>query len=96
MTHEPSLWSFVANAGPIVKFVLLILLTASMWSWTVIFQRFFFFKDTNLEMKNFEKKIWSGKDLNQLYVDLTSRKNKLRGLEHIFYSGYFRNFDYFM
>ncbi len=88
MTHEPTLWSFVANAGTVVKIVMLLLLTASMWSWTIIFQRFFFFKDANLAIKKFEQQFWSGGDLNKIYSELQLRQDELHGLEHIFYAGF--------
>jgi len=88
MTNEPSLWSFVANAGPIVKFVMLLLLAASIWSWTIIFQRFFFLKDAQFSVKKFEKQFWSGSDLNKFYLALNSRQDDLHGLEHIFYAGF--------
>ncbi|MDR1057832.1 MAG: protein TolQ [Coxiellaceae bacterium] len=89
MTHEPSsLWSFVANAGPVVKIVMLLLLAASVWSWTIIFQRFFFLKDAELAIKKFEKQFWSGSDLNKLYTELDNRQEELHGLEHIFYAGF--------
>jgi len=88
MTHEPSIWSFVANAGPIVKLVMLLLLAASLWSWTIIFQRFFFLKDAGLAVKKFEKKFWSGGDLNKFYAELSIRQDELHGLENIFHAGF--------
>jgi len=88
MTHEPTLWSFVSNAGTIVKIVMLLLLAASVWSWTIIFQRFFFLKDATLAVKKFEKQFWSGNDLNKFYADLHTRQDELHGLEHIFYAGF--------
>ena len=88
MPNEPSLWSFIANAGPVVKMVMLILLAASVWSWTIIFHRFFFLKDANLAIKKFEKQFWSGTDLNRLFAALDKRQEELRGLEHIFHSGF--------
>jgi len=88
MPHEPSLWSFIANAGPTVKIVMLILLAASIWSWTTIFQRFFFLKDANFAVKKFERQFWSGNDLNKFYSALNNRKEGLSGLEHIFHAGF--------
>lgn len=88
MIHEPSLWSFIANAGAVVKIVMLLLLMASLWSWAIIFQRFFFLKDAGLAVKKFEKQFWSGSDLSQLYAELHIRQDELHGLEHIFYAGF--------
>ena len=88
MASEPSLWSFIANAGPLVKVVMLILLAASVYSWTIIFQRMLFFQEVSLSIKKFEQDFWSGHDLAKLYQDLSSRKNNLHGLELIFYAGF--------
>lgn len=88
MSHEPSLWSFIANAGPAVKMVMLLLLSASVWSWTIIFQRFFFLKDAKLSVKKFEQQFWSGEDLGKLYATISLRKDDLHGLEHIFHAGF--------
>ncbi len=88
MTHDPTLWSFIANAGTVVKIVMLLLFAASLWSWTLIFQRFFFLKDAGLAVKKFEKKFWSGDDLNKLYNELHARQELLHGLEHVFYAGF--------
>lgn len=88
MSHEPSLWSFIANAGPVVKIVMMLLFAASLWSWTIIFQRFFFLKDAEFAVKKFEKKFWSGSDLNNFFVELSSRHSNLHGLEHIFHAGF--------
>ena len=88
MVSEPSLWSFVANAGLVVKMVMLLLLMASVWSWTIIFQRWFFLKEANLAVKKFEEKFWSGSELHKFYQELTPRSEDLHGLELIFYAGF--------
>lgn len=88
MSHEPTLWSFIANAGPTVKVVMLLLFSASVWSWTIICQRFFFLKDAQFAVKKFEHQFWSGDDLGKLYATLTPRQNDLHGLEHIFHAGF--------
>lgn len=88
MAHDPSLWSFIANAGAVVKIVMLMLFAASLWSWTIIFQRLFFLKDANLAVKKFEKRFWSGGDLGKFYAELHVHQEGLHGLEHIFYAGF--------
>lgn len=92
MNTEPSIFSFLLDATVVVKVVILLLLLASMFSWTVIFQRWFFFKKAKLAMKNFESRFWSGEDLGNYYQELHQRHEKLEGLEHIFYVG-FREFS---
>lgn len=88
MASEPSLWSFVANASLVVKMVMLLLLAASIWSWTIIFQRWFFLKEANLAVKKFEEHFWSGNELHKFYQELNARRNDLHGLELIFYAGF--------
>lgn len=88
MATDPSLWSFIANAGAVVKFVLLLLAIASLISWTIIFQRGMFLKYARRAVADFEKKFWSGESLSKLYDELKSYKDELSGLEHIFYSGF--------
>src|SRR5476651_1100066 len=88
MTSDPSLWSFVANAGLVVKAVMLMLVIASIVSWTFIFQRSAFFKSARRALLNFEDQFWSGKDLNKLYEGLARRNETLQGLENIFHAGF--------
>lgn len=88
MISEPSLWSFIAGAGAVVKIVMLLLLLASLVSWTIIFQRWSILKAANIAITNFEERFWSGVDLNKLFLELQGRRNELLGLEQIFYSGF--------
>lgn len=88
MTSEPTLWSFVADASPVVKIVLLLLMFASVLSWTIIFQRWAFFKAAHRAVRQFEEFFWSGADLNQFYQSLEARRANLHGLENIFYAGF--------
>jgi biopolymer transport protein TolQ len=85
---EPSLWSFIVDAGPIVKVVMLILMTASIASWTIIIQRAKLLQKTRREVDSFEERFWSGVDLTQLYQQLASRPEELNGLSGIFYAGF--------
>jgi biopolymer transport protein TolQ len=85
---NPSLWSFIANAGPVVKAVMLLLASASIVSWGIIFQRSTLLKRARTSFTEFENQFWSGADLNQLYNGLDRRKQELFGLESIFYSGF--------
>jgi biopolymer transport protein TolQ len=88
MTTEPSILSFVFNASPIVKVVIVLLIMASIVSWTIIFQRWSFFTITTRAAKKFEEQFWGGGDLANLYQNLSDRGKELRGLAHIFHSGF--------
>lgn len=88
MASDASIWSFIANAGPVVKAVMLLLISASIVSWGIIFQRSMLLRKARTSLSAFENQFWSGVDLNSLYSDLERRKQSLTGLESIFYSGF--------
>lgn len=84
--NNPSVWSYFFNAGPIVKLVMLLLITASIASWTVIFERLMFLKKSKLALNHFEKLFWGSEDLSQLYKSL--QQKSLSGLAAIFSAGF--------
>lgn len=88
MTANPTLWSFIANAGLVVKFVMLLLLIASVISWTFIFQRYSYLKATRRAMADFEDQFWSGGDLSELFLEMDKNSDELNGLESIFHAGF--------
>jgi biopolymer transport protein TolQ len=79
MTVAPSLWSFVANADTVVKVVLLILVMASVFSWTIILQRARAIKQAKRLMHEFEDTFWSGIDLTDYYRRLQMEGPKSTG-----------------
>jgi len=86
--EQLSIWSLVANASFIVQLVMLLLFAASVISWMIIFQRGAIFKQAKKSQVAFEERFWSGMDLNQLYKELNSTGEPLRGLENIFKAGF--------
>jgi len=88
MTVEPSLFSFIFEASPIVKIVMVLLLSASVISWMFIFQQAGFLSKAEDDLLRFEEKFWSGVDLAKLQYQLKSKGNDLEGLEIIFYAGF--------
>jgi biopolymer transport protein TolQ len=68
-----SLFSVLASADIVVKISVLILLLASVWSWTIIFDKYITFKRVMRKTIKFEKVFWSGQMLDQLYDRLKSR-----------------------
>ncbi|MFT3741399.1 MAG: protein TolQ [Gammaproteobacteria bacterium] len=88
MSASPSLLTFVVQAGLVVKCVMLVLMIASIFSWTFIFQRSFFLKATKRAVTRFEDQFWSGADLSKLYEGLAKRNAELHGLETIFHAGF--------
>ncbi len=88
MPTDTSIWSFVIHAGPVVKSVMLILLAASICTWTIIFQRSRLLKQRQQQAKKFEERFWSGSDLNHLYDNLHKQRTPVTGLANIFKAGF--------
>lgn len=92
MNFDHSLLDFFINAGPVVKVVMLILLIASIMSWTFIFQRWSYLSKVARKSRGFEKKFNKTKNMTELYQTLSQKKN-IVGLGEIFLAGY-RDFAY--
>lgn len=88
MNLDSSFLTYFLNAGLVVKFVLLLLVGASIVSWTFILQRWFYLKFSRKATTEFENIFWSGGDLGKLYNDTLRRKGSLSGLEAIFHAGF--------
>jgi biopolymer transport protein TolQ len=85
---EPlSIFALVANASVLVQVVMLLLAFASLTSWVMIFQRWFFLRRVLASVEEFEDHFWSGIDLRQLYVELDGNED-LTGIETLFVSGF--------
>lgn len=61
-----SFWALFARATFTVKAVILMLIAASFWSWSVIFQRLWVFRLARGEAKRFDRAFWSGEPLDGL------------------------------
>ncbi len=55
------------ESDPIVKFVLIVLIVASFWSWTIIFEKVMRFRRLRGLAEKFEEAFWSGGSLEELY-----------------------------
>ena len=87
MPQDLSVWHLVLNASLAVKMVMLILFAASVISWFIIVQRFFFFQSSIRETRDFEQTFWSGVDLAQLFRQ-GSAKEEVAGMESVFRAGF--------
>jgi biopolymer transport protein TolQ len=90
MNFDTSFISYFMDSGLIIKAIILLLVSASILSWTFIFQRLYSLKRARTEIRHFEDEFWSGGDLNKLYKSLANEED-LEGMENIFVSG-FREF----
>ncbi|HUU67436.1 MAG TPA: protein TolQ [Methyloceanibacter sp.] len=70
-----SIFHLFMNAHFVVKLVIIGLILASIWSWAIIFEKFFLFAKTRKEADKFEQVFWSGQSLDELYQALAQRRN---------------------
>ena len=68
MTTDASLLDLILNASLLVQLVMLILLLASIVSWTMIFNKRKLLKYARKQADMFEERFWSGTDLTNLHV----------------------------
>jgi biopolymer transport protein TolQ len=56
-----SLWKLFLRADFVVKFVIILLIACSIFSWALIFDKYKLFKKINASTEDFEKKFWKAK-----------------------------------
>lgn len=88
MTQDLSLMSLFWNASALVKMVMLMLLAASIVSWTLIFQRWQVFKHAQRIADDFDNTFWSGVELAKLYQRIAAQRGEESGTESIFVEGF--------
>jgi biopolymer transport protein TolQ len=91
MNMDFSIASLILNASPIVQMVLLLLLIASVGSWTIIIEKSRMLKQSVAAADEFESRFWSGGDLASMYRDIAASSETHMGMAGIFKSG-FREF----
>ncbi|MFV0279260.1 MAG: protein TolQ [Rhodoblastus sp.] len=70
---EVSIWSMFMHASIVVQAVMIGLLGASVWCWTIIVDKALLFRRTRKSMDQFEETFWSGRSLEELYATLSER-----------------------
>ncbi|MCB9991841.1 MAG: protein TolQ [Rhodospirillales bacterium] len=66
-TGDLSMWGLFLQADVVVKFVMLVLMMASVWSWAIILEKRGTLKRLNKRAQKFEDSFWSGEPLDKLY-----------------------------
>jgi len=82
-----ALLALMRDASLLVQIIMLLLLVASMISWTMIFRKWFALKAAYREANSFEEKFWSGANLNKMYAEL-SQKDSASGMGSVFVAGF--------
>ena len=88
MNTDLSLVELVMNASLLVQLVMLLLMAASVVSWTMIFLKRTALKRARDAANSFEDEFWSGKDLVTIYNRINDPKREATGMELIFLSGF--------
>ncbi len=88
MTSDSSFLQLILDASFVVQLVMLILVMASIVSWTFIFAKRNELKGALLTADAFETRFWSGIDLADLYKQLSATGYVSEGVENIFVAGY--------
>lgn len=70
-----SIVSMFLRADIIVKTVMILLLLASLWSWTIIFNKLVTLSTLKRKARKFEKLFWSGQSLDELYQQFAARND---------------------
>ena len=62
-----SMLGLFLQADWVVKFVILLLLAASVWVWAIVFEKLTALRRANRQANQFEDRFWSGGSLDELY-----------------------------
>jgi biopolymer transport protein TolQ len=80
-----SLMALFLRATPIVQVVMILLIAASFWSWSIIVGKFIAYAEARRKAGMFETAFWSGQPLDELHERLAERPRS--ALERIFAAG---------
>lgn len=85
VVHDMTMWGLFMQADFVVKAVILALVFASVWSWTIIMEKRMTLKRLNKRADRFEDAFWSGEPLDKLYQRV--KKGKLDPVIKTFAAG---------
>jgi biopolymer transport protein TolQ len=88
MQSDLQIWQLILSASWMVKFVMLILLFASVASWMIIFRKRQVLRTASRGADQFEERFWSGTDLAGLSAQISKSDKGSSGIERLFLAGY--------
>jgi biopolymer transport protein TolQ len=88
MQTELQVWQLVLDASWMVKFVMLILLMASVASWMIIFRKRQILREATRGADRFEERFWSGTNLASLHGEISGQEASSTGMAQLFDAGY--------
>ena len=68
--HDFTMWALFARATLIVKFVMVMLVVASVWCWAVIWDKWRQYRAARAEAAVFDRAFWSGVPLDGLFDEI--------------------------
>lgn len=92
--HDLSMWSLFMHADLVVKFVMLLLIVASIVSWAIIFQKFSLLSITRKKLASFLNLFWegrSGKTMEEFYHQ--NKNSASDPLSRVFVAGMYECYD---
>jgi biopolymer transport protein TolQ len=87
VSADLSILSLVTQATLVVQLVMALLLLISLGSWTAIFSKALSIRSANRETETFERRFWSGVNLETLHQAASNPRHKTGALERIFEAG---------
>ena len=89
MQSEIGFFSLISEATFIVQLVLLVLIVASVLSWSAIISKWREFRRIEMHATQFEERFWSGMELSELYKEINDQEQEdMEGMAKIFHSGF--------
>jgi biopolymer transport protein TolQ len=71
--NDFSLWQLFLRADFVVKSVIILLMASSVFSWSLIFDKYKLFKKINLSTSDFENKFWKARSAESLNSNLPAK-----------------------
>ncbi len=65
--EDYTMWALFARASLTVQLVMLALIAASIWAWTIIVRKLIAYRAARAEAARFDAAFWSGEPLDELY-----------------------------
>ena len=87
MQSEIGFLSLISDATFIVQLVLLVLIIASILSWSAIIAKWREFRHVRKQANEFEERFWSGTELSKLYQEIDVQERS--GMAKIFHTGFY-------
>lgn len=67
-----TLWALFARSTLVVKLVMILLIVASFWAWSIIAQKLITYRQARREADIFDRRFWSGDPLDELFDEIGS------------------------